>query len=1038
MNAMNCEQAKKLIDQRVQLSAAEAAGESARSSPGATDHPDWFDLDAHLAKCRKCSAAFVELLRTRKLLAGLADDAPTPRETESMWTAIQSAAACPTSSKVGDTITSAPSKRRWILHFSAATVGLAAVLMLAFVVGQFRYDQQDSYLADLLAPFQLGKGHAPSAAARTPPAPARPEKRPSSVRDSRESLRAGSHEVNGDDMALDTDALENLESLGYVGAERYTASPRPVATEQRWTFARRGVTTAKQYTSPRSSDAELGRSGERGRVAVAPDARESFETLGRVSYEYEVPRGPDKARAVEKSTSVGAKFVLRAPPEAPPLPGSGEARTHPAEYAEADASDDHVFSRAGPIRSDQTAASSAWATNSLVPLASPATKAQIAEMLEMGPDQIRTAFLNSQNALELAREKLEQARSEPVERTPDAKGGIAYQQLEVYREQVAALELQVAELDALAQEHTEGSGPPSPPEQSPGAEESSPPEPASKDDEKELPPPRPSTRPLPKIIKTGELGLEVSEYDEALRRAEAIVGQFGAFIADVRAQEQAGGAMLGRLTIRVVPEHFEALFAALKTVGRVEAENVKAADVTAQYVDLEARIRSLQITEQRLQELIKSKSFIDKIADLLEIERELTRVRSQIEQFQGQLRVMADQIALSTIAVTLREPARTVPSASMSVEVPTLDEAADALGAALEKLGGRLLSGKTAKRDDGTLKGDYNLQVSLARFGELVDAVAALGRVEQRQVKDHQLDQANAPSAERVKCDIALVLYERSRQLPAGNVAIEIDVLDAALTQLDPLVAQAGGAIVSNQTTRRDDGSNVAELKLRVPAGQFAELIASLAPLGRTTARQVAGEAGRIVGGAANVLCDLSLTLAEPVREVPSGHMTVEVAKFETARQQLSALTKEKQVQVLGSASNQRTDGTWIGAFRLGIKAADMEAVVSRLASLGRVESRQISGLGLGDLSRIDPAALGVIELTVGEKSAIAPAPDRAGESIRNRLRDALAGLYTSLGLILYGLIFLGPWLILVLAVGWLITRARRKTRPAPKPAKAS
>jgi hypothetical protein len=399
---------------------------------------------------------------------------------------------------------------------------------------------------------------------------------------------------------------------------------------------------------------------------------------------------------------------------------------------------------------------------------------------------------------------------------------------------------------------------------------------------------------------------------------------------------------------------------------------------------------------------------------------------------------MADQIALSTIAVTLREPARTVPSASLSVEVPVLDEAADALSRTIEELGGRLLSGKTSKRDDGTLEGAYSLQVSLARFGDLVDGIAALGRVERRQVKDHQFDQADAPWADRVKCAVGLVLYERSRQLPSGKVAIEVDGLGAAVSELGPALAEAGGAIVSNRTTRRDDGSSVAELQLRVPAGGFAELIDSLAPLGRTTAKQVAGEAGSIVGGAANVLCDLSLTLAERPREVPSGHMTVEVGKFEPARRQLSALIREKQVQVLGSASTQRTDGTWIGAFRLGIKAADMETVVSRLASLGRVERRQISGLGLGDLSRIDPTTLGVIELTLGEKSAIAPAPNRAGDSIRSRLRDALAGLYASLGMILYGLVVIAPWLILVLAAAALITRIRRRMRTRAKPAKAA
>ena len=68
-----------------------------------------------------------------------------------------------------------------------------------------------------------------------------------------------------------------------------------------------------------------------------------------------------------------------------------------------------------------------------------------------------------------------------------------------------------------------------------------------------------------------------------------------------------------------------------------------------------------------------------------------------------------------------------------------------------------------------------------------------------------------------------------------------------------------------------------------------------------------------------------------------------------------------------------------------------MEAVVARLEALGRVKQRQISGLGLGDLSNADPDALGVITLTLAEKATIAPGPDRAGDNIRSRLRDALS-----------------------------------------------
>lgn len=160
---------------------------------------------------------------------------------------------------------------------------------------------------------------------------------------------------------------------------------------------------------------------------------------------------------------------------------------------------------------------------------------------------------------------------------------------------------------------------------------------------------------------------------------------------------------------------------------------------------------------------------------------------------------------------------------------------------------------------------------------------------------------------------------------------------------------------------------------------------------------------------------------------MPSGQIVLEVDEFAASRDQLSDLVADRGVQVLASSSNQRTDGSWVGSFRLGIKAEGMDSVLARLESLGRVASRQINGLGLGDLSRIDPSAIGVINLTLAEKAAINPGPERTGDSLRSRLRDGLAGLYTSLGFIAYGLIVMAPWLIIVVLFAWLVMRVRRR-----------
>jgi hypothetical protein len=217
-----------------------------------------------------------------------------------------------------------------------------------------------------------------------------------------------------------------------------------------------------------------------------------------------------------------------------------------------------------------------------------------------------------------------------------------------------------------------------------------------------------------------------------------------------------------------------------------------------------------------------------------------------------------------------------------------------------------------------------------------------------------------------------------------------------------------------------------------MPCGEFGKFVDAIDPLGRTLAKEVTGESGPIVGGAASSVCNLSLVLAERAREVPAGHMAIEVKAFNDARDELSTLIEEKGLQVLNSSSKQRSDGSWSSSFRLGIKAGEMEAVVRQFESLGRVTAREITGLGLGDLSQADPNSMGAMTLTLAEKAPINPGPDRAGGSIRTALRNALAGLYTSLGLIAYGLIVIAPWLVLIFLPAWLIVRLRRRRQDAP------
>jgi len=950
---MNCDKAQELIDLRVHEPEAR----------------DWTELDAHLAQCAKCAASLDKLQRTRDLLAELRNDAPTSEEVQTMLGTL-------TLADGGGIVTARDSSGTWrlVARFTAACVGVAAVLVIAFGLGSLRYDR-DSFVTGLL-PTLSGERAGVGIAAQSA----------SDTIEGKPILRGMAVSVAGDEATGVEDTEEGVEYLGRARRRVVMGTPSMDAPPS----ASRGV-AGGTYITYGTSDKAGNALGQ-----VQHDAGFDYSEYSNIRYGYQVPFGkretagagvaddkvpwyeqldyPDDWDAIvdAKRIMLGTEFVpVKTPPALSPSGDKDNDGTPGTVSVTKDSSFFDELRRATTVLRHSR---------------------EMTTLNEVSPDSAKTKL---ECGVTVTGDSRSEDADEVFELLPDGEG----------------VALPGFALAAAAQ--------PQPARQVP----TTPPGPVER-----RPEPAPG-RPAPKIIKTGQVTVEVASYDAAVEQVNAIVARSDAFIADASTQEQAGGALVGKVVIRVAPARFEKLFAALKTLGRVESENAKAADVTEQYVDLEARIHSLQITEERLHELVKSKSIIDKVSSVLEVERELTRVRSQIEQLQGKLRVMADRIGRSTITLTIREPARKVPSASLSIEVALLQKSADALGMSLTELEGRLVSGKTSKHDNGTMRGTYQLEVSVARFAALLSALEDLGRVEDRQVKDHQFGDADEPWAQKVHCPVSLVLFERSRALPAGWVHLEVEELAPALKKLEELLPAAEAAIVANESTRQEDGSHVADVKLRVPAGRFATLLETLPIVGRTTSRNTSGEVGSIVGGAAHVPCTLALKLRERPREVPRGSITIEVETFETARTQLSALVGEKNLQVLGSASDQRTDGTWVGGFRLGIRAAGMEDVVTRLESLGRVEARRLSGLGLGDLSRMDPEALGVLELTLAEPAAIRPGPERAGDTVRGKLRDALAGLYTSLGYVIYGLIVIAPWLLIVLLLGWLLVRTRRRMR---------
>jgi hypothetical protein len=156
----------------------------------------------------------------------------------------------------------------------------------------------------------------------------------------------------------------------------------------------------------------------------------------------------------------------------------------------------------------------------------------------------------------------------------------------------------------------------------------------------------------PKIIKDATLSLDVKKgsFDQQFQQATQIAGRHGGFVASSQTSEDRRRS--GTIVIRVPADQFEAAVGELKGLGKVRGQGISGSDVTAQFVDLQARLRNWETQESVLLKLLAKSKSID---DSIKVQRALQDVQLAIEEIRGQLHVLDDQTAFSTISLSMIE-----------------------------------------------------------------------------------------------------------------------------------------------------------------------------------------------------------------------------------------------------------------------------------------------------------------------------------------------------------------------------------------------
>jgi hypothetical protein len=155
------------------------------------------------------------------------------------------------------------------------------------------------------------------------------------------------------------------------------------------------------------------------------------------------------------------------------------------------------------------------------------------------------------------------------------------------------------------------------------------------------------------IIRTGFASVEVDSLELAIAAVQRIATALGGWVGNTSLSAGDHAVRSATIELKIPSARYEEALAGLTPLGTVESVSSNAEDVGEEFVDLTARAANARRLEERLITLLATRT--GKLEDVLNVERELARVREEIERYDGRLRYLRTRVATSTLSVTVHE-----------------------------------------------------------------------------------------------------------------------------------------------------------------------------------------------------------------------------------------------------------------------------------------------------------------------------------------------------------------------------------------------
>ena len=350
-----------------------------------------------------------------------------------------------------------------------------------------------------------------------------------------------------------------------------------------------------------------------------------------------------------------------------------------------------------------------------------------------------------------------------------------------------------------------------------------------------------------KLIRNAIVELEILSFDNAVQKITAVANEEHGYIATTDSEKQANGKLRGQVVVKVLPENLDRFLQKIRSLGELKKQTLGTEDVTKAYFDTDARLKNAHVMEQRLIDMLKTKT--GKVSDLLQVEKELGRVREEIEKMQGELKYWDSQVQFATVTISLAEKDMEEPAAFLIRERAQLALYAPDVEKTYNEI--KSLASPKVQITNAQLNRDYSGRVS-AQMSMLIapeesdgaiGRVKVFGRVENFQTQTQRTAQGGNPAAagsenartkrDKVELNIAISREEQEQAFQQTRLRIRTSSVDEKAKELRALTEKQGGRVRSSTFSRDPDGRAVANVSLRVPMKNYLAIMQSLDSLGK-------------------------------------------------------------------------------------------------------------------------------------------------------------------------------------------------------------